>query len=68
MGSGGQCHASCIQCTASSVRNVTAKGLKIMIPDFLQIFVICAVCEQKVMVAPPMILDFLWRQKQFLTF
>ena len=28
----------------------------------------CAVCAQKVMVAPPVMLDFLWCQKQFLTF
>ena len=51
----------------SSVRSITAKVLKIMSPDFMQIFVMCAVCAQKVMVAPPVILDFLWPQKQFLT-
>ena len=59
---------SCVQCPASSVRSVTAKVLKILSPDFMQIFVMCAVCAQKVMVAPPVILDFLWPQKQFLTF
>ena len=56
---------------ASSVlhrRSVTTKVLKILSPDFMQIFVMCAVCAQKVMVAPPVILDFLWRQKLFLTF
>ena len=52
-----------------SVQSVrAAKVLKIMSPDFMQIFVMCAVCEQKVMVAPPIILDFLWQQMQFLTF
>ena len=65
---GGQCPASCVQCPASSVRSVTAKVLKIISPDFMQIFVMGAVCAQKVMVAPPVILDFLWRQKQLLTF
>ena len=54
---------SCVQCPASSVRSVTAKVLKIMSPGFM-----CAVCVQKVMVAPPVILDFLRPQKQFLTF
>ena len=63
---------SCVLCPASSVLrrllSVTAKVLKIMSPDFMQIFVMCAVCAQKVMVAPPVILDFLRPQKQFLTF
>ena len=59
---------SCIQCSASSVRSVTAKVLKIMSPDFRQIFGMCAVCVKNVMVAPPVILNFLWCQKQFLTF
>ena len=49
-----------------SVQSVTAKVLKIMSPDFMQIFVMCAVCAQKVMVVLLIILDFLWRQKQFL--
>ena len=53
---------------ASSVRSLTAKVLKIMSPDFMQIFVMCAVCAQKGMVAPPVILAFLWCQKHFLTF
>ena len=53
---------------ASTVRSVTAKVLKIMSPDFMQIFVMRAVCAQQVMVAPPVILDFLWHQKQSLTF
>ena len=56
--------ASCVLRPASSVRSVTAKVLKIMSPDFMQIFVMCAVCAQKVMVAPPVILDFLWPPKQ----
>ena len=47
------------KCPASSVQSVTAKVLKIMSPDFMQIFVICTVCAQKVMAAPPVILD-LW--------
>ena len=34
--------ASCVQCPASSVRSITAKVLKIMSPDFMQIFVMCA--------------------------
>ena len=42
---------SCVLYPASSVRNVTAEVLKKMSPDFMQIFV---------MVAPPIILDFLW--------
>ena len=46
------CLASCFQCPASSVRSVTAKVLKIMSPDFMQLFVMCAVCAQKVMMAP----------------
>ena len=50
--------ASCVQCPASfasSVR-ITPKVLKIMSPDFMQIFVMCAVCAQTGMVAPPVIL------------
>ena len=53
---------------ASSVWSITAKVLKIMSPDFMQIFVMCAVCAQKGMVAPPVIPAFLWCQKHFLTF
>ena len=56
-GSGGQCSASCV--LRVSVRSVTAEVLKIMSPDFMQIFVMCAVCAEKVMVVPPIILDFL---------
>ena len=63
---------SCVQCPVLrpvlSVWCVTAKILKIMSPDFMQIFAMCAVYAKKVIVAPPIILDFLWRQKQFLTF
>ena len=36
--------ASSVLCPASSVRSVTTKILKIMSPDFMQIFVMCAVC------------------------
>ena len=60
--------ASSVLRPALSVQSVTAKVLKIMSPDFMEIFVMWAACAQKVMVAPPVILDFLWRQKQFLTF
>ena len=38
---------SCVQCPASSVRSVTAKVLKIMSPDFISIFVMCAVCGDR---------------------
>ena len=60
--------ASSVLRPASSVRSITAKVLKIMSPDFMQIFLMCAVCAQKGMVAPPVILAFLWCQKHFLTF
>ena len=60
--------ASSVLHPASSVQSITAKVLKIMSPDFMQIFVMCAVCRQKGMVAPPVILAFLWCQKHFLTF
>ena len=60
--------ASSVLRPASSVRSITAKVLKIMSPDFMQIFVMCAVCAQKGMVAPPVILAFFWCQKHLLTF
>ena len=53
---GGQCHASSVLSPAASVRSVTARVLKIISPDFMQISVVLAVCAQKVMVAPPRIL------------
>ena len=59
---------SCIPRRLCITVSITAKVLKIMNPEFLPIFVMCAVCAQNVMVAPPVILDFLWCQKQFLTF
>ena len=45
-----------IQCPAKSVLSVTAKLLKIMSPEFMQIFVLCAVCAQIVTVAPSILL------------
>ena len=39
--------------------------LKTMSPDFMQI---CAVCAQKVMVAPPILIDFYAEAKAVLTF
>ena len=56
---------SCVQCPASSVRSVTAKVLKIMSPDFMQIFVMCAksyggaTCNTGLFVAPEAVFNIL---------
>ena len=53
---------------ASSVRSTTPTVLKLLSPYCTHIFVMYIRCAQKNIVAPPIILNFLFGHKQFLTF
>ena len=48
---------------ASSVRSISPTVLKIISPYCIYIFVMCVGCAQKIIVAPPIILNFLHGQK-----
>ena len=55
--------ASIVLHLASSVQSITPKVLKIISPNCLHIFVMYVGCAQKIIVAPPIILNFLPGQK-----
>ena len=55
--------ASIVRHPASSVRSITPKVLKIISPNCIHIFVMYVGCVQKIIVAPPIILNFLPGQK-----
>ena len=52
-----------VRCPASSVRSISLTILKIISPYCIHIFVMYVGCAQKIIVAPPMILNFLRGQK-----
>ena len=62
------CPASGVRRPASSVRSITPTVLKLLSPYCIHIFVMYIRCAQKNFVAPPIILNVLFGQKQFLTF
>ena len=55
--------ASGVHCPASSVRSICPTVLKIISPYCIHIFVMYVGCAQKIIVAPPIILNFLHGQK-----
>ena len=52
-----------VHCPALSVQSISPTVLKIISPYCIHIFVICVGCAQKIVVAPPIILNFLHGQK-----
>ena len=62
LGSCVQCPSSGVHCPASSVRSISPTVLKIISPYCIHIFVVCRLCA-KIIVAPPIILNFLHGQK-----
>ena len=55
--------ASIVRRPASSVRSISPTVLKIISPYCIHIFVMCVGFAQKIIVAPPVILNFLLGQK-----
>ena len=55
--------ASSVHCPASSVRSISPTVLKLISPYCIHIFVMYVGCVQKIIVAPPIILNFLRGQK-----
>ena len=58
-----QCPSSGVHCPASYVRSISPTILKIISPYCIHIFVMYVGCAQKIIVAPPIILNVLFGQK-----
>ena len=61
--SGVHCPVSGVRRPASSVRSISPTVLKIISLYCIHIFVMYVGCAQKIIVAPPIILNFLFGQK-----